>query len=610
MFQQLKMKSQNRLLLSIFLIVALSCENNTNQKLPSPRNYQCSHTACSLVIDGSLNEKAWQQVEWSDSFIDIEGASQPKPRFQTQMKMLWNDDFLYIAALLNELHIWGTLSNRDDIIYRDNDFEVFIDPDGDGLNYYEFEINALGTEFDLFMNQPYNKGGSANITWDFDGIQSAVSRKGTLNNPNDIDTSWTVEIAIPWEALSEDDRIKPDVGDIWRMNFSRVQWELEIENNNYKKKIDDTGKYLPENNWVWSPQGVVNMHIPEHWGYVEFMAPDSDVKLSRVKTPRFWVWTSEHKMRSAAYWDSTFSLLNEIGIEGVLMGAGPDILSAAIPVANNYDIEIHAWFWTMNRGDADTSWLSVNRLGKSLAEEKAYVNYYKFMCPALPAVRNFLELKINELIAVKGLGGIHMDYIRYVDAILPVALQPKYGLVQNRVFPEFDYGYHPYMRKKFKEKTGIDPIEMVEPEQNREWLDFRLAVLDTTVWNIRDQVRCEKLQISSAVFPSPEMSRKMVRQGWDNWELDYYFPMVYHNFYGESFEWIENIITTDKAILGENSRVFCGLYIPALKKNDDLTKAMEAAMKGGADGIAFFDLRAIGEAQQQQIKSFIENQKN
>jgi len=91
--------------------------------------------------------------------VDIEDHNKPKPYYDTRMKMLWDDNYLYIAAELEDLHTWATLDNHDDIIYRDNDFEIFIDPDGDGLNYFEIEINALGTILDLFLAKTIQKKG-------------------------------------------------------------------------------------------------------------------------------------------------------------------------------------------------------------------------------------------------------------------------------------------------------------------------------------------------------------------------------------------------------------------------------------------------------------------
>jgi hypothetical protein len=76
-----------------------------------------------------------------------------------------------------------------------------------------------------------------------------------------------LEIAFPWKVLAELNRGKtpPRDGDQWRLNFSRVEWKHEIADGKYRK-IANT----KENNWVWSPQGVVDMHRPETWGYVQF----------------------------------------------------------------------------------------------------------------------------------------------------------------------------------------------------------------------------------------------------------------------------------------------------------------------------------------------------
>lgn len=59
--------------------------------------------------------------------------------------------------------------------------------------------------------------------------------------------------------------IPPRDGDQWRINFSRVQWRHEVKDGKYQKV-----KGTKEDNWVWSPQGVINMHRPETWGYLQF----------------------------------------------------------------------------------------------------------------------------------------------------------------------------------------------------------------------------------------------------------------------------------------------------------------------------------------------------
>jgi hypothetical protein len=220
-----------------------------------------------VVIDGRLDDEAWKIAAWTDAFVDIEGDIRPRPRFSTRAKMLWDDTYFYIAALLEEPHVWGTLTRHDSVIFQDNDFEIFIDPDGDNHEYYEIEINALNTEWDLFLSKPYRDRGKAINSWEIPGLKTAVSIAGTLNNASDRDTSWSVEFAIPWQALAEFAHrpAPPRDGDQWRVNFSRVEWRHEIAQGRYRK-VPKT----PEDNWVWSPQGAIDMHRPERWGYVQF----------------------------------------------------------------------------------------------------------------------------------------------------------------------------------------------------------------------------------------------------------------------------------------------------------------------------------------------------
>lgn len=306
-----------------------------------------------------------------------------------------------------------------------------------------------------------------------------------------------------------------------------------------------------------------------------------------------WVWMHADPNKTATDWNKDFEKLQNAGFTGVLIGSNIEVLKMAIPEAKKHNLEVHAWMWTMNRGDADSSWLSVNQFGKSLAEEKAYVNYYKFMCPALHEVKSFLKSKIDGLAAIEGLDGIHMDYIRYVDAILPVGLQPKYGLKQDSIFPEFDYGYHPYMTELYKQKTGIDPFKLPNPATDPDWLQFRLEELNKTVRELRDYIHDQGLEATAAVFPTPSMAREMVRQEWNTWALDQYFPMVYHNFYNKDIEWIKSVTGENKSIIPVNYKIITGLYTPALKNPQEFQWAIQAVKEGGADGVAFFDYRAI-----------------
>ena len=250
------------------------------------KNYTAYKTIDIIQVDGQPNEASWALAKWTDSFIDIEGAK--TPRYHTQLKMLWDDKYLYFLAKLEEPHVWGDISKRDEVIFYNNDFEIFIDPDGDTHNYYELEINALNTAWDLFLTKPYRNGPKVIDSWDIQGLQSAISVNGTLNNPNDTDQGWMLEVAIPWKVIAEASIYsKPPVNEFWRLNFSRVNWDFDLVNNKYQRKKDSlTNKYLPEYNWVWSPQGVINMHEPEKWGYVYFAEEKVGGKKADFEIPK------------------------------------------------------------------------------------------------------------------------------------------------------------------------------------------------------------------------------------------------------------------------------------------------------------------------------------
>lgn len=234
------------------------------------RNYVCYRVSQPLLIDGKIDEQAWQEADWSSHFVDITGDAEKEPRFSTRMKMLWDKEYLYIAAELEEPHLSGSITQRDAVIFHDDDFEVFIDPDGDTHNYYELEINALNAVWDLFLTKPYRDGPKVLNGFDFKDLKSAVSLNGTLNQPSDQDGGWTLEIALPLKSFTESGYRIND-GTRWRINFSRVEWQYTIEEGMYIKKKDKaSGRNLPEDNWVWSPQGAVDMHRPELWGFLQF----------------------------------------------------------------------------------------------------------------------------------------------------------------------------------------------------------------------------------------------------------------------------------------------------------------------------------------------------
>lgn len=268
-----------RLAILVVLLASFTAGSRAETRFPrpaipcAPRAYVCFHAADPIVLDGRLDDPGWQNAPWTEPFVDIEGPGRPSPPLKTRAKLLWDDAYLYVGAEMEEPHLWATYRDRDAVIYHENDFEVFLDPDGDTHEYYELEINALNTVWDLLLLRPYRDGGPAVHAWDIAGLRTEVALDGSINDSRDRDQGWTVEIAFPWKILAEcaHRSVPPGDGDQWRVNFSRVEWRLETDGPEYRKTVDPaTGRPYPESNWVWSPQGLIAMHYPEMWGVVQF----------------------------------------------------------------------------------------------------------------------------------------------------------------------------------------------------------------------------------------------------------------------------------------------------------------------------------------------------
>jgi hypothetical protein len=264
---------------------------NPGELLPHPKTYVAPKALGAVEVDG-VPDGEWERAPWTDDFIDIEGDRKPLPYHRTRVKMLWDDEFFYVFAELEEPHVWATLTEHDSVIFRDNDFEVFWDPSGDNHNYFEYEINAFATDWDLRLPKPYRNGGPAINAWEIPGLKKAVKVHGTINDPSDTDEKWTVELAFPWEAFREHAGVDlpPQDGTVWKVNFSRVQWQTDVVEGKYVKK-----EGVPEHNWVWSPQHAIDMHRPELWGMVLF-AEDPN-----AEPPQDPLWTERAMLHRVLY---------------------------------------------------------------------------------------------------------------------------------------------------------------------------------------------------------------------------------------------------------------------------------------------------------------------
>lgn len=539
----------------------------------TPRIYDAQRTKEAMKIDGKLTESSWNSVEYSDDFADIRGFDWPAPLMKTNVKMLWDDECLYIGARLEEKNITGDITKRDDIIWKNNDFEVFIDPYSDGKLYYEIENNALGTVMDLLMDKPYSEGGVFIMNWDCKGLQLAVSYDGTLNNPKDTDKAWFVEMAIPFAALQRDFK-DPRASKVWRINFSRVEWLV---------------KGGPEENWVWAPTGKVDIHVPSKWGYLRFCDGGVVPEMPHAKTVKNWMWERIKEKWSDEQYAAHFKKAHECGISGILF-EGYD--ERVYRLCKEAGLEAHYWLWTMNRRDLlekHPEWGAVSRSGKSTYDNPPYVDYYRFLCPTHPEVADTIAADYLRCANLKYVDGMQLDYVRFPDVVLPTSLWGNYGIDQSSELPDYDFCYCDLCREEFRKQTGRDPLLEQYPAQDQSWLNFRLDAITKVVRKIHETLAADGKFLSAAVFPGPSMATKMVRQDWGNWPLPAYFPMIYNGFYNEGPEWIGRSVAESVKAVGGRAAVYVGIMYPDLKKGNDFEVALDAAYGNGAAGVSFFD---------------------
>jgi hypothetical protein len=260
-------------------------------------DYTAKKIPFSITIDGNLSKAPWQNALWSKRFVDM--VTGDTGMYNTQTALLWSDEYLYIAFTAEEPFVEARQTERDSIVFLENDLEVFIDG---GDCYYELEVNAANTvyevffiwkdaykkgckfdtpQFDVHHLQAYTFGGDygrngesfwkgtnpRGIRWaftnfDMPGLQTAVQVEGTLNDHNDIDKGWSLEIAIPWSSLhllANGRSIPPANFDVWNMFLGRFQ------------KLMSSGKeVVPHPAMVLNSHGIYDTHMPDKWSRIRF----------------------------------------------------------------------------------------------------------------------------------------------------------------------------------------------------------------------------------------------------------------------------------------------------------------------------------------------------
>jgi len=303
-----------------------------------------------------------------------------------------------------------------------------------------------------------------------------------------------------------------------------------------------------------------------------------------------------------------FQDLKDKGIDGLMYNGGQDpaTYERVGAIAKEIGLAFHTWIPTMVQGDTtkiDPDWYAVSGEGYSALERPAYVDYYKFMCPNKPGVYNFLENMYGAVADVESVDGIHLDYIRFPDVILARGLWDKYGLVMDREYPPYDYCYCEQCTSDFKDKTGIDILAAEDPSSVQEWKQYRYDLITNLVNRLSAHIHSKGKEINAAVFPGPNsVAKKIVRQEWDRWDLDAYYPMLYNDFYLEKPVWVGEMVKEGVAAIENRAPLYAGLFIcPKPEKKGDekdpenhgllpqeIEEAVRVAMENGATGVCLF----------------------
>jgi hypothetical protein len=193
----------------------------------APEPYLCRFTAEPVVIDGRLDDAGWQHaLEVGEFRMPWLGAEDKPAEKATRAKLLWDRDYLYVAADMDDADLYADITERDGQTWDNDVFELFLKPAADKPAYYEFQVTARNTQFDLFLPRRGHVNRFRRMH-EF-GVESAVSLRGSLDDWADRDEGWAVEMRIPWASLAMTGG-RPEPGDEWRFAACRYDYDVARE---------------------------------------------------------------------------------------------------------------------------------------------------------------------------------------------------------------------------------------------------------------------------------------------------------------------------------------------------------------------------------------------
>lgn len=320
----------------------------------------------------------------------------------------------------------------------------------------------------------------------------------------------------------------------------------------------------------------------------------------RPEYPMFWTWMED---RAGLDLDTLFVHMDEAGIDGLMLYV-PDMerYRRAAELAKEHGVTLYAWVWTLNpRGDRQKllqehpEWFDVNRNGQSLADFKAYVNSYKFLSAAVPEVREYVRENVKRMCEVDGIDGICLDYCRIVDCLLPISLAYNYSLRQDgQVLPEYDFGYHPLALKRFMEEYGYDPRTTgKDPSRDTVWCNFRMELITEIANLAAETAHSYGKKVCASPFATVGIASFMVAQDFGKWDLDLVFPMEYSDFYSMEPGFVFDATRQNKMMKNPDTELYCGLGAELGSGFESLRECMNAAFRGGAQGISLYTIAGL-----------------
>ncbi|HOT95687.1 MAG TPA: carbohydrate-binding family 9-like protein [bacterium] len=224
---------------------------------PSLPILHCPKIEAPPRLTGSIDDPVWQKA----AKIDLVEAVSGRPgRWATSVRVAWSECFLHVAFACQDDYVWGTILEHDGPIYDQECVEIFLNPSGCRHQYFEINLSPKNVVFDAcILNHRTEERPEAPFiglpAWEAEGLRTAVAVQGIADRPG-LASGWSAEYALPFAALCGAAHQPPQPGDLWRINFYRI----------------DSPRLGVQELYAWSPVLLGTFHRPWRFGYLRFDA--------------------------------------------------------------------------------------------------------------------------------------------------------------------------------------------------------------------------------------------------------------------------------------------------------------------------------------------------